>query len=123
MKPPCEVVSKYLLPAVRALIARKLIEKYDYTQVDAASKLGLTQSAMSRYIALDRGQKIRNIKEAQRLTGDIAKNIAKSLLSQEEVILKMCDVCITFRKSGALCGLHRHIVPTISKKCRVCYEI
>ena len=121
MKPPCEVISKFLLPAVRALIARKLIEKHGFTQVDAASKLGLTQSAMSRYIALDRGQKIRNIKAVQRLTGDIAKNIAKSQLSQEEVILKMCAVCNAFRKSGALCGLHKHIVPTISKECRICY--
>ena len=123
MKPPCEVVSKYLLPAVRALIARKLIEKYDYTQVDAASKLGLTQSAMSRYIALDRGQKIGNIKEVRRLTGAIAENIAKSQLSQEEVTLKMCGICTAFRKSGKLCGFHKHIVPTTSKKCRVCYEL
>ena len=123
MKPPCEVVSKFLLPAVRALIARKLIEKHGFTQVEAASKLGLTQSAMSRYIALERGQKIGNIKEVRRLTGAIAENIAKSQLSQEEVNLKMCDICTAFRKSGKLCGLHKHIIPTLSKKCRICYEI
>ena len=123
MKPPCEVVSKYLLPAARALIARKLIEKHGFTQVEAASKLGLTQSAMSRYIALERGQKIKNIKEVKQLIEDIAKNITKSQLSQEEAILKLCGICTAFRKSGALCDFHKHTVPTLSKKCRICYEI
>jgi len=32
LKPPCEVSVKLILPAIRLLIAKNLIEKYGYTQ-------------------------------------------------------------------------------------------
>jgi len=57
------------------------------------------------------------------LTDDIAENIAKSQLSQGEIILNMCDICVELRKTGVLCALHRDVVPALPKKCNVCSEI
>jgi len=67
VKPPCEIVARYVLPAIRALIARRLIEKHGYTQLKAAKTLGMTQSAMSRYMALECGGKIKITKEMGKL--------------------------------------------------------
>jgi hypothetical protein len=122
VKPPCEIVSKYVLPAIRALIARRLIEQYGYTQLDAAKTLGMTQSAMSRYMALERGGKIKVTKEINKLIDDIAKNIVKGKLSQEKLIKKLCYVCETFRKSGNLCKIHRELSPIVPKTCKICLK-
>ena len=57
MYPPCEVVGRFVLPIFRSLIAKELIEKYSFTQVEAAEKLGTTQAAISQYIHSKRGMK------------------------------------------------------------------
>ena len=33
MRPPCELVVRYVLPTFRSLVAKELIEKYDLSQV------------------------------------------------------------------------------------------
>lgn len=122
MKPPCEIIAKYVLPAIRALIARKLIEKYGYTQLDAAAKLGMTQSAMSRYLALERGGKIKVTRDINKLVDDVAENMVRGELSQEELIQRICQICTAFRRSGDLCKIHREISPTIPKTCKACLK-
>jgi predicted transcriptional regulator len=112
-----------VLPASRALIAKKLIEKYNFTQVDAATKLGMTQSAMSRYLASERGRKIEVVKGIQRVVDKIAKEIVTNKLSQDAMVEKMCLICIAFRKSGEFCAIHRELVSTISKDCDLCAKI
>ncbi len=122
MKLPCEVVSRYLLPTIRALITQSLIEEYGFTQMNAAVKLGLTQSAMSRYITMSRGRKIENIKKIQKLLEDMTESIAKSHLPPEEIILKMCNICVIFRESGDLCEIHRAHA-SVPEKCELCQKI
>ena len=60
MKPYCETVSKLLLPTIRALIARNLMENHKMTQQEAAAKLCVTQSAISQYRRNLRGSKNKN---------------------------------------------------------------
>jgi len=115
MKLPCEVVAKYVLPATRALTAKKLIEKYGYTQVEAASKLGVTQSAMSRYMASKRGNKIEVLREIHELTDEIAEGIVANKLSEDEILRKICHFCVSFGKTGELCKLHSGAVFTRPK--------
>ena len=120
MKPPCEVVARTVLPSIRALIARHLIERHNFTQVDAAKKLGLTQSAMSRYLSAERGRVVEVTKSIEATVKDIAAGIAEEKLSQENIILKMCGICSTLKTGGALCTLHRRIIPALSEKCELC---
>lgn len=54
-KPPCEMAVKFTLLAIRFLIARRLVEKYKFTQTLAAKALGTTQPAISYYIQSKRG--------------------------------------------------------------------
>jgi len=52
---PDELVARSVYPALRAMIADVLIKKYNYTQVEAAKKLGVTQAAISYYLSSKRG--------------------------------------------------------------------
>ncbi len=47
----CEVFVKFMLPAARILIAKELIMKYDYTQLQAARVLGVSQALINYYIS------------------------------------------------------------------------
>jgi len=120
MKPPCEIVSRYVLPTVRALVAERLLDKSGLTQMDAALKVGLTQSAMSRYLASERGRRIKMAPHVRNLVNSMAEGISKNKLSHEEILERMCHICITLRKSGGLCEFHRRIVPSLSKTCEIC---
>ena len=49
MKPLCELMGIEILPTVRAMVAKKLIDTYGLSQKQAAEKLGTTQPAISQY--------------------------------------------------------------------------
>ena len=52
---PCEVGVKTVLPAIRAVMARVLIQKHGMKEQQVAEILGLSQSAISRYTTKNRG--------------------------------------------------------------------
>ena len=46
---PSEIEAKSLIPAVRAILAKKLIGEYSLKEEDVAKDLGITQAAVSNY--------------------------------------------------------------------------
>lgn len=98
MSVKCEVFVKKFLPAFRSLIAKELIEKYNFSQIEAAAKLGITQAAVSQYFHSKRGSK-----EAERLETLIRPMIeeaARRIAESEKPAMKaeFCKLC------RALCG-------------------
>jgi predicted transcriptional regulator len=55
---PCEVAAKSVIPALRAMIARELIEDYGMKQELVAERLGITQAAVSKYRHQVRGEAV-----------------------------------------------------------------
>jgi len=102
LRPPCEIVARDILPAIRSLVAKELIERYGFTQMTAARKLGITQAAISHYRDAKRGGRHLKQLEANPAIKEsidkIAEGIAKGILSQEEVALKFCELCESLRK-------------------------
>lgn len=102
MKPPCEVISRYFLPALRSLIAKRLIEDYAFTQVAAAKKLGITQAAISQYLYSKRGARklsqIEGVPKVKETVTALAKEIAEGGISKEEVALRLCEVCKSLKE-------------------------
>jgi predicted transcriptional regulator len=103
----CESVARYILPLYRAFVAKELIEKYGYTQVKAAKKLGTTQAAISQYLSHKRGRKgIPNYEEiapdVQEAATKVAAEIAASGMSREEFIDSFCDLCLELQKTGKI---------------------
>jgi len=122
MKPYCEIVVQNLLPTMRALIAKELIEKYKFTQQDAASKLGLTQSAISQYLRNLRGSKVKILKKDAKVQKEIenfASKLASGKLDSSNAIEPFCNICKNIRKSKILCEMHKKSFPEL-KECRIC---
>jgi len=123
MRPPCELIVKYLLPAFRSLIAKELTEKYGFTQVEAAKKLGTTQAAISQYLSSKRGEKyikeVESLPKARKLIEEIAKCIAEEEATTIQNIRKFCQLCKSLRQEKALCKLHREIA-VLPSVCDIC---
>ena len=124
MKPYCENVAQYVLPTMRALIAKKLMEKYKLTQQSAALKLGLTQSAISQYIRNLRGSRIKSIEKDESINKEIeifVDRIVSGDLNPLTTLKSFCSICRTIRKKRLLCDLHIKAFPVL-KDCKVCLE-
>ncbi|MHC1588434.1 MAG: transcriptional regulator [Methermicoccaceae archaeon] len=58
-RPPCEYMAFLVLPAIRAQLARVLVEDYNVPQQRVASIMGITNAAVSQYINSKRGAELR----------------------------------------------------------------
>ena len=65
MKPPCEVIVWYVIPTIRAELAKELV-KMGMSQKEISARLGITQSAVSQYIKDKRGKGIPINKEVRK---------------------------------------------------------
>jgi predicted transcriptional regulator len=104
MSTSCETVARHILPLYRSFVAKELVKKYNYTQVQAAKKLGTTQAAISQYLTAKRGRKgIQNYDEIAPLVQDAAIEVAKRLttteMSPEEFSESFCDLCKVLQKA------------------------
>lgn len=98
----CEVVARYILPIFRSLVAKDLIEKYNFTQVEAAEKLGTTQAAISQYLHSKRGYKGSQqyelfLPEIQSAANETAKQIAAKKIDTNEIMINFCNLCTSVR--------------------------
>ncbi len=103
MSAPCEFAVKYLYPIVRSELAKFLIEKLKFTQVQVAEKLGITQAAVSQYTNLKRGGLIEKIPD--NIRGIIKKCLAElctlsyaEQLSEKSVEQAVCNICKAIKK-------------------------
>ncbi len=104
MSTSCENVARHILPLYRSFVAKELIKKYNYTQVQAAKKLGTTQAAISQYMASKRGHKgIPNYDEiaplVQKAAVKVAKRIATMNISPKEFSASFCELCKSLREN------------------------
>jgi predicted transcriptional regulator len=100
---PCEVTLKRFVPAVKARTARILSEKYGFSQMEIAGALGLTQAAVSKYLAGKYGADVKgaislpSVIEAARVAADgIADRKPIDLVSSSTV----CTCCRELRAGG-----------------------
>jgi predicted transcriptional regulator len=98
MSTSCESIARYLLPLYRAFAAKELIEKHNFTQVEAAKKLGTTQAAISQYQTSKRGhRRIPNYDEmaplVQNAAAKAAERIATTKMNRKEFSASFCELC------------------------------
>ena len=120
---PYEMVSKSALPALRAMVAKRLREDYHFTQQQVADRLGVTQASVSNYSRKARGVMIDL--EADTKVAKAADKVAK-LLSLEkpderQALAAMTNICDYIRFSHLMCNLHRELEPRFrSEGCAAC---
>ncbi|MBO3800136.1 MAG: hypothetical protein FGF52_03690 [Candidatus Brockarchaeota archaeon] len=102
----CESMVKYVVPALRMLISRHLIENYNLNQVEVAKLLHVTQPSVSNYMGRRKGSaKIRrflNNAIVNEYATDLARRIFEQGLSIKDLSGDLCDLCTKLRKSGYL---------------------
>lgn len=125
MKPPCVTIVKHVLPAIRVLVVKELIEKYHVRKIDASTKMELTPAAITQYLKGERGTtfiaEVLRSEEAMNDISKLAEILARNDAPIESVIEKICDICTTIRSEEVLCELHQKDLPILKEfKCALC---
>ncbi|MEM2094308.1 MAG: hypothetical protein QXI32_03315 [Candidatus Bathyarchaeia archaeon] len=106
MRPPCEVILRYVLPAYRALVAKTLIEEHGFSQVDAAKSLGTTQAAISYYLHSKRGNKfVKELEKIPKIRSSVdilVEEIKEGRVLPNEAIDFFCKLCTILKDSELL---------------------
>ncbi len=123
LRPPCEVVVRSVLPAFRSLVARSLIEDFNFSQVAAAKKLGTTQASISHYLYSKRGEKmVKQLEDSpsvRAIVNEIAEGIAADKISPLDAMLQFCRLCEALRSGDMICDWHKSCLD-VPDTCNVC---
>lgn len=124
MQLPSELEARYVLPALRALIAKKLVFEKGYTQERAAKVVGVTQAAVSNYVRGVRGAGA--YWENNPIVLKYVDSIVELIISRSDpknITREFNQMLMELRKTGILCQLHKNIEPFIDTgECKVCFE-
>jgi len=122
---PCEVGVKTVLPAVKAIMARSIVEKHGLNEKQTADLLGLSQSAVSRYISRERGNllNIEGTPEVLTLIDQMVTHLIKVPDNKTEILKLFCQTCTTIREKGLMCPACQKEMPQAwAEKCFFCKE-
>jgi predicted transcriptional regulator len=121
---PCEIATKSVLPAIKAAMAKELIRAHGLKQSQVAEILGVSQSAVSKYVCEIRGHgiEIDNIEEIRFLVNDMIVLLTKEGFRRVEFLRLFCQACVIIRKKGLMCGFCEKTDPKVKmEKCDFCF--
>jgi predicted transcriptional regulator len=120
---PCEIAVKSVIPAVKALIAKQLVEKHGLKQEKVAEILGISQSAVSKYTRKIRGYaiKIDGIEEIEPLIEEMVGLLEEGTHQRREFLKTFCQTCVVIRKTGIMCQFCQKTEPEVTiEQCCFC---
>jgi len=124
---PCEVGVKTVLPAIRAVMARVIVEKHGMKERQAAEILGLSQSAISRYTTKERGSiiTIEDVPEVQALIDQMVNLLLHEKSHKTAELLEVfCETCKIIREKELMCEPCQKKTPRPSAEtCAFCRSI
>ncbi len=123
MNLPCEIAVKSVVPAIRALLARELVENHNLKQTEAAELLAITQTAVSKYAHHVRGSMlpIEKEDEVRMRIVDTAASLANGTLNYAALSLQICSTCKLVRKKRLMCELCRSANSSLELEgCNLC---
>lgn len=127
---PSEIEAKSLIPAIRAILAKKLTIEYKMKEEFVAKVLGVTQAAISNYIRGTRGDtdlinKLSSILEIMRKIDDIAQDLVANRVYTPSTMAKFVELCKTdfMRYSFIICDVHHKMEANIDEQvCELCKD-
>jgi len=123
MSMPCEIAVKSVVPAIRAGLAKELVQTHKLKQNDIANLLGITQTAVSKYTRNVRGTVLKFDKEedVQQMIIETAEMLANGGISRRQLVIKFCEICRLIRQKGLMCELCKRSNPSIDVyQCLLC---
>jgi len=123
---PAEIESKSLIPALRAILAKTLAEKYHVREEVISKMLGVTQAAISNYIRGTRGdpeliKKLLAEKQVSEMLNDISDNLASDNAYTPSSLSKFIGLCNYIKSSLLICDIHHNLESDIDEAiCKEC---
>ena len=123
---PAEIETRTLIPALRSILAKKLMEAYNIQEEDISKMLGVTQAAISNYIRGTRGNpeliiKLLSIKEVSGMIDEIASNLSTNMAYTPASLSKFIGLCNYIKSSLLICDIHHNLETNIDEAvCKEC---
>ena len=123
---PSEIESKSLIPALRAIIAKKLADEHKIREDQISKMLGVTQAAISNYIRGTRGdpeliKKLLSEKQVSEIIIEICDNLATDKSYTPSTLAKFIGLCNYIKSSLLICDIHHNLESDIDEAiCKEC---
>lgn len=103
MKTPCETIVWHVLPVIRKELTKNLVTHHGFTQRKIATRLGISDAAVSRYLSGKRGNIDISNKRILKEINNSATAIAKG--NKKTVIQETCRICSLLKSSVFIEGI------------------
>lgn len=123
---PAEIESKTLIPALRAILAKKLAEDHSVREDEISKMLGVTQAAISNYIRGTRGDpsliaKLLAEKQVSTLINELTDSLSSDMAYTPSSLSKFIGLCNYIKSSLLICEIHHNLESNIDEKvCKEC---
>ena len=123
---PAEIESKTLIPALRAILAKKLARVHNIREDEISKMLGVTQAAVSNYIRGTRGnpqliEKLLSEEQVVKLINELSENLASDMAYTPSILSKFIGLCNYIKSSLLICDIHHNLESNIDEKvCKEC---
>ncbi len=115
-----------VLPSIRALLAGELLSSRNLPQEKVAAILGISQSAVSKYVGGVRGHtlKLDDVEELRSPTEKLTTMLIDGEYETREFLSLVCEMCRIIRQKGLLCRFCERSNPKSKiEECRFCIEL
>ncbi|MFB5598366.1 MAG: transcriptional regulator, partial [Nitrosopumilaceae archaeon] len=118
---PAEIESKTLIPALRAILAKKLAEVHKIREDEISKMLGVTQAAVSNYIRGTRGDpnliaKLLSEEQVAKLIDELSEHLASDMAYTPSSLSKFIGLCNYIKSSLLICDIHHNLESNIDEK-------
>ena len=123
---PAEIESKTLIPALRAILSKKLSEEHNIREGEISKMLGVTQAAVSNYIRGTRGdpqliQKLLSEEQVAKLINELCDSLTTDMAYTPSSLAKFIGLCNYIKSSLLICDIHHTLESNIDEKvCKEC---
>lgn len=104
MKPPCEIVVWYVIPAIRSELAKELLNS-GMRQKDVSELMDITQPAVSQYITDKRGSGIKLDDNVKDMIHEFAYELSIGKATKADLISRTCKICKNIETDDVLAQL------------------
>ncbi len=123
---PAEIESKTLIPALRAILAKKLAEEHKIREDEISKMLGVTQAAISNYIRGTRGdpkliEKLVSDKQVSEMISELCERLSSDMAYTPSSLAKFISLCNYIKSSLLICEIHHKLESDIDEAiCKEC---
>jgi len=112
---PSEIVVDRFLPTVRSMLAAELSDR-GFPQREIAARLGVSQAAVSQYLAGERRDEERFVEHprTQATVERIAAGFEAGTMDDYEALAELLELVRAFEDRGPICAIHEEEMPALA---------